>query len=708
MFERRLRWFVILVALVTLPILGRLIDIQLVHADKYEQMSERLLPRSQKYLRAPRGSIIDRAGRALVNDVPAADIAIHYAILAGSPTARSQYLRAQARKMRESGAATAQVSTATLADELESAIAPTWKRLAQLTGRDPNEFQRVADQVRRRVTRIKDSVEQRTGISQPIREESAFHPLLEGLDDAAAFEIRKELEGRCPWLVVAPGSRRVADGADSLVHLLGRLANASPQRIETDPYADDELRRLRPGDDCGISGVERACDALLRGTRGVLTSEADGTVVERTDAVRGQDIYLTIDTPFQEQVLAILKQAVDDSENPAGGAAVVIDVATREVRALVNYPTYPFDSFSSEYRALRDDTRWTPLRFRAVSNEYPPGSVCKTITLTGALTDGAITPQTRIECTGVFSADHAEHFRCWIYNQYGATHGWQTAEDAIRNSCNIFCYYTGERIGAQRLCDWYRFMGLGDSQGTGLIEEADGQVPTEQWLQDNFGRDYQVSDAWNYAIGQGEITATPLQMANLAATLAAGYWDPVVIMKDESGNVLRFGDQEPRRLDDNALRVVRSGMWRVVNEPGATAYHARLDRNDYQLCGKTGSAQTSPRVIDSEYTLEWPDARRQTVIARSEEEALSGFTGEKPAIVGRRAHQRYPAWQPGEKMPSHAWFMGFVQPAGTPRGNAPRGRVFAVCVLIEFGGGGGRVAGPVARDIAEAFLTREP
>lgn len=706
MFERRLRWFVILVALVTVPILARLIDIQLVHAEKYEQMSERLLPRSQKYLRAPRGSIIDRAGRVLVNDIPAADISVHYAVLAGTPAARSQYLRAQARKQRDAGSG--QATTAMLAAELDEAITPTWKRLAELTGRDPNDFLQVADQVRRRVSRIKESVEQRTGGPQPIREETAFHPLLEGLDDAAAFEVRKEFEGRCPWLTVSPGSRRVAENADSVVHLLGRLSSASNQRIESDPFSDDELRRLRPGDVCGISGVERACDALLRGTRGVMTLEADGTVVERTDAVRGQDIYLTIDTAVQEQVLEILKHAVDEGENPAGGSAVVIDVSSREVLALASYPTYPFDSFSSEFRALRDDTRLTPLRFRAISNEYPPGSVCKTITLTGALSDGAITPQTRFECTGVFAADQAEHFRCWIYNQYGATHGSQTAEDAIRNSCNIFCYHTGERMGARRLCEWYRFMGLGESQGTGLIEEADGRVPTDDWLQDNFGRDFQTSDAWNYAIGQGEVTATPLQMANLAATLAAGYWEPVVIMKDEAGNVLRFSDQDPRRLDENAMRVIRTGMWRVVNEPGATAYHARLDRNDYHLCGKTGSAQTEPLVIDSEYTLEWPDGRRESMVARSEEGALANFSGEKPAIVGRRAHQRYPARQPGEKMPSHAWFMGFVQPAATPRGNAPRGRTFAICVMIEFGGGGGRVAGPVARDIAQALLEREP
>lgn len=707
MFETRLRWFVALIALTTLPLLARLVEIQLVRADQYSQYAERAPVRVRKSLRAPRGAILDRAGRQLVHDVPAADIAAHYAVLAGGPELRSNYLRAQARRLRDAGALDVDTTLTEAAQQLEEQIDPSWKQLADLTGRTTAEFAEVADQVRRRIARMRSAVERRTGVTQPIREEQEFHPVLEGLSDAQVFEVRRALEGRCPWISVVPGSRRVTENADTLLHLLGREATASEERIESDPLAEDELRRLRPGDTCGVSGVERACDVLLRGRRGVLTLDANGTTLERIDATSGQDVTLTVDTEFQDQVAEILQKAVDASENPAGGSAVVIDVETREVLALVSYPSYTLDAYAQNYSTLAGDTHWTPLRFRAVANEYAPGSVCKVVTLTGALTDGAITPATRFECTGVFQADQAEHFRCWIYNQFGLTHGPQTAEDAIRNSCNIFCFHTGERLGAQRLCDWYRFMGLGELQGTGLIEEADGIVPTAEWLQANQRRDYQPADAWNYAIGQGEIAVTPLQMANLAATVAAGYWAPVVLMKDEFDNVLRFSDAEPRALDENALRVVRTGMWRVVNENGGTAYHARLERSDYQLCGKTGSAQTVPRVIDSDFTFEWPDGRREVVTARTAEEAATHFSDPRPALVGRKARERFPVWHVGDKMPSHAWFIGYVQPSSTARGNAPRGKSYAISVLIEFGGGGGKVAGPVARDIAAALLARQ-
>jgi len=704
-----LRWLAAALLGLALLAVGRLIDIQVVRAGHYRELADRLLTHSRQYLPAPRGSILDRHGRLLVSDEPTSDVTLHYrviaALVADEPPAESrQYFRAVARELRQQGRYPPDKPTAEIVGELLAGLEPLLGRLSALTGLSRERLLENARAVCRRVRLI------RAAVGGPVREETLQHAVATDLPDAAALAVRLELEPQCPWLRVVPSARRQAHDADTLVHLLGRLGDATPERIANDPFRDDELRGLRPGDRCGVSGVERLAELTLRGTRGLIISDFDRTILLRREPVRGQDVYLTIDAELQRAVYAILADAVERSEHPAGGAAVVIDVPTREVLALVSYPAYAYDRFSADYQRLRRDTRRLPLRFRAVAGQYPPGSTCKVIGLYGALAAGVVAPHERIHCTGHLLPDKPDRFRCWIYNQYGVTHDMrgnpagQDAEDAIRNSCNIYFFTVGQRLGAGRLCEWFERFGLGRVQATGLIEESPGIVPTEQWLRTNRGRGFLPADAWNYAIGQGEVTATPLQAANVAATVAAGRWQPVRLLRDPAGDAGGKSAPPPVEFDERHLRILRAGMWRVVNERGGTAYWARLDRDDFVLCGKTGSAQAMPRVLNRRYFCRWPDGREQTVIATCQDEALAQFVGDEPEIVGWRAHERYPAWEPGDELPAHAWFIGYTQSADTPRGAPPRGRSYALSVIIEYGGSGGRVAGPVAKRIAELLL----
>jgi len=682
----------------------RLVDVQIVRAGDYAVLADRLLTRQVSYLAAPRGSLLDRYGRVLVSDQPAWDVGLQYAILSGDS---ERYLGALARALERSDDRFRGRPRAEIVSELRAGVAEMWPRLSALTGTPIAELLERGEQVRRRVERIRQEVAERSGYVQRVREEDWFHAILRDVDEDAALRLRLELEPRYPWLAVVPGAQRVAQRADALVHVLGRLGAATDDRIATDALARDELRGLRAGDRCGVSGVERAAETRLRGTRGRLVKDFDQqTVIEFTAPLRGQDVHLTIDAELQARVLDILARRVRAGDAPAGGSAVVLDAGSRDVLALVSYPVYAYDRYAQDYDTLRRDTRFTPLRCRPLAGQYPPGSTCKVIALYGGLTDGVVTERSTITCGGHFLPDQPNAFRCWIYNQYGATHGPLAAVDAIRNSCNIYFFTLGDRLGPQRLCEWFARFGLGRTQGTGLIEESPAILPDEKWLHERRGRRPLSADAWNFAVGQGEVTATPLQAANVAATVASGRWEPVNLLRDAEGRPIRADaddDARPTAFNEAALRVIRAGMWRVVNEPGGTAYAARLEHPGYVLCGKTGSAQAVPRVLNYRFTLEWPDGRRESAIAVDREELLARFDEPKPKIVGQHANERYPSAQV-DPSPSHAWFIGYTQSRATPPGQPPRGRTLAIAVLIEFGGGGGHVAGPAAREIAEAVL----
>lgn len=730
MFARRLYWFTIVMGVLAATVVIRLVDIQLVHAAEYEGLADRLLTQTVINLRPPRGDIVDREGRILVSDEPTWDIGVKYDVIAG----RRDYLISAARQLKRDGRLPRSLSDADAADRLQIDVAEMWKTLTTLSGQSAEMIADRCDEIVRRVERIREQRERRSGIVERVREEEWYHTVAGGISDQLALSLRLEFEGRYPWLAIIPSSRRVGHDVDSLAHVLGRLGAASPERIERDPLGADELRRLKPDDLCGVSGVELLGETILRGTRGQVVKDFGRREIERIEPQRGGQLRLSVDADLQNFAYAALKEAVDASESPAGGSVVVIDAHTREVLALVGYPTYSYDRYREEYPRLAREMRWSPLLFRPVQGQYPPGSTCKAVTLIGGLVDGVVDPQTRIHCTGHLLPNNPKMFRCWIYNQHGLTHdlrgnpAGQDADDAIRNSCNIYFFRVGEKLGAERLCEWFRKCGMGRVTGTGLIEESAAIVPDAAYLARAQAREHQPSDAWNFSIGQGEVTATPLQSANFAATIATGEVAPVRLVLNE-GFETDAARQFPRAtLDPAALRVLRSGMWRVVNERGGTGDYAKLATPGYVLCGKTGSAQTVPRVLNHDFIFDWPDGRRETIRAVNEADAeaalraahpeLGADAGDgeaeavvtpprRPRLVGKFAGDRFPDIGPDDKLPSHAWFIGFTQAADTPRGDAPRGRAYAVSVLIEFGGSGGHVASPVAKKVLEHLLARE-
>ncbi len=705
MFQRRLTWFWVLLTGLSVLIVARLAQVQLVQADEYRRLAARILTRRPTYITAPRGGIFDVHHQPLVSDEPSADVSVHYAVLAGRAEPLRQYLVGVARELRRAGEYPPEARLQDIADQLAAEIPVTWARLAEISGQTEEELAEKAARIRARIERWRARAE------GPVREETQLLPLLENVDHRVALRVRLEF-ARCPWLRVVPSTRRVAHDVDALVHVLGRLGAASPESIAEDPHAGDELRALRPDDRCGISGVERLAESSLRGARGRIIYDYNWQELERVDAVAGRDVHLTIDRELQHFVFELLAEAV--SARPegqrSGAAAVVIDAATRDIRALVSYPAYKAEEFNERFAALERDARGRPLLFRAVQGQYPPGSICKTLTLIGALSEDVVKPDTRIHCTGHLLPESTERFRCWIYNRTpGLTHdalepGGQDAASAVKNSCNIYFFRVGERLGPERLCDWFVRCGLGRPAGTGLIEESRGIVPTAEWLWARQHRRHQPSDAWNFAIGQGEVAITPLQAANVAATIATGQWAPVRLARDDAGHAFGAAPEAPVTIEERALEPLRVGMWRAVNEAGGTGRPARLADGDYVLCGKTGSAQAQPWPVAYRWTFELADGRRVESVAYLEQDARARVGAEDAPCVGRRTEERHPALAEGMRLPAHAWFIGFTQPARTPRGARPRGPVYALSVLVEFGESGGKVAGPIARRIAEYLL----
>ncbi|MGE3182367.1 MAG: penicillin-binding transpeptidase domain-containing protein, partial [Phycisphaerae bacterium] len=685
---------------------ARLVDIQILRADEFSALVDVVSPKQIAYIRPPRGAILDRNGRVLVADEPSSDITMYYPVLANR---EAYFLREASRAIRR-GDVDPSLTQAAVAAGYRKEIDDLLNDIARIAQIPREEINTRIDALVDRIGRIREKV------GSKVREEETWHSIVEDLDDKTTMRIQMELADS-RWIRILPGSRRTAFKVDAVAHLVGRMGRLGTERLAKyfrDPYAGDELRELGPRDRMGVGGVELLAENVLRGSRGKFVQNFATGEKDRIAPVAGTDVYLTIDMELQEAIYAILDKAVKSSPHPAGAAAVVIDVQTREVMAAVSYPTYSYEDFSENYDALQKDGRRAPLRSKAIQNVYPPGSTCKAITTVGGLSERVVSAAEKIHCTGHLLPHLPKQFRCWIYKQFSITHDYefpdgQTAADAIRNSCNIYFFHVGERLGAARLCNWFEQFGIGHTCGTGLIEENPGIVPTAEWLQQRLNRKVDPADPWNWSIGQGEISATPLQVANIAATVATGRWEPVIFARTADGQILGGTDLKPHSIASAALTPVREGMWRVVNERGGTAYEsARLGPEfaRFKFCGKTGSAQTQPLILNRRYIFERPDGSREEVVASTEEEATETFGENPPKCVGFRAHERFPEIPEDGSLPAHAWFMGFTQSAETLPGAAPRGASYAISVLIEFGGSGGREAGPVAKEIAELVLKR--
>ncbi len=705
MFEIRLKVLLFILMFALAIIVARLVDMQVVHGDAYRKQADDALLLPVKIVPAVRGGIFDRTGKPLATEEPCWDITVDYGILKMD----SAYLTSRIASFRRHGTygkglTSEQVETIFLND-----INQMWQDLHRFSGESVEELQGKGKSICERIMAIREAVESRRGFDAPVREERMRHAMVEGLDDQQQVAAR-EIFTRYPWVSVDDSTTRVFHADMSLAHVLGRLGPVTVKSLEEDPFADDPLRKYLGHEKLGITGVEKAAESLLRGRRGRFQLNREDVIIENTIPLSGNDIHLTIREDMQREIYKMFARHIEAHPISTGGSIVVLDVEKRECLALVSYPSYDPTRFQQDYSKWRLDTKKQPLRFRAVANHYAPGSIVKPLVCLAGLNNGKIGLNTTFDCQGALFPNHPDRWRCWAAAStgYRMRHGPLNASEAIKHSCNIFMYKTGQLVGVGELCNYFNMFGFGLLTGTNLPEEVPGINPTPSWLADH-GQAITPGKARHLAIGQAEVSVTPLQAANLMAAYASGERRFITLVRE-------FADDLIWTLPGDAAnwRAIRKGLWGVVNDIDGTAHKTVYlePSTGYAICGKTGSAEARPWPISYRVPYEDTEGNEGVAIqqATTAKDAIHDFMADHPGAAfdfrDVEIHERWPN-QPAAsgRTHSHAWFAGYLQAvdsAGHPLLNKkPR---IAFAVMVEFGGSGGRASGPVARDLAHLLI----
>jgi len=623
MYKYRLKILMAGMAAALVVLSWRVAQLQIVHGQAYRQAARDML-NSVSSPETIRGKITDRNGQFLAMDGESYSLCLDYRLLTTEP----KWVKSRQRTIARGE----NVSQQRAEEIYRRREANTWRIAQQLADEQGVDLARSVQTIVRRVQRIRRSV------GTTVREEVGTHAVVTGLpnliyidaDSTIGAEVKPFLKRRYPY-------------GDAACHIIGMVGQVTA----------DELKRMhdvKGGDEVGKRGIEKMCEDLLRGRRGRLWKErvSDGQIVrEDVPAVPGRDIHLTIDIRLQRDIEKLFREmtTLPGETESRNGAAVVISVRTGEVLAMVSIPTYNLETFGERFGGLARDELQLPLLHRAVTACYPPGSVAKPIIALAGLTERAIDQDTIYTCRGYLHNPNA--FRCWIYS-HGGSHGPLNVQGAIKNSCNVFFYHVGEELGLDRELYWFEQFGYGRLPGTGLPEEKPGSIAAGE-LPPGPGTSRLL------AIGQGPFSATPLQCANVMATIARGgvFLSPIIALEGGPNQVRRDLGIPPEHM-----AVVHRGMYEVCNAPGGTAYtpfHTGLPLG-VEVCGKTGTAQTAPQRVDS-----------------NENGRIDG----EDEIVRR-----------GDT----ALFSGFA-PYEDPQ--------VAVAVVVEYvtGGGGSRYAAPIGREI---------
>jgi penicillin-binding protein 2 len=458
-----------------------------------------------------------------------------------------------------------------------------------------------------------------------------------------------------PGLVVDVKPRRTYSYGDLASHLIGYLGEVDENELKQSRDASYRMGAL-----IGKYGIEYRWETDLRGTDGGRQIEVDALgreikPLQSVDPFPGNNLILTIDLDLQK----IAEEAYQDKS----GALIAMDPKTGRILAMVSKPSFDPNLFArnispEEWKSLMEDPRH-PLQNKGIQGQYPPGSVFKIITAIAGLESGIITPNTQMNCTGVYPYGNRD-FRCW---KEGG-HGTLSLHRAIVESCDTYFYQVGLKVGVDLIAHYANEFGLGRATGICLPHEKPGIVPSSSWKKKRSGVPWYSGETLSFAVGQGYLNATPLQLVTLISAVANGgkLYLPQVVERVENiyGKVLKEYppvEKERAHVSEDTLRIVQEALMGVVNEPHGTGWACAL--KDAKVAGKTGTAQ----------------------VIRMAQNFRKGDMDRMPL-----------------KYRDHAWFVAYA-PFEDPQ--------IAIAVLVEHGGFGAAAAVPIAKKVIEKYLSPE-
>jgi penicillin-binding protein 2 len=420
------------------------------------------------------------------------------------------------------------------------------------------------------------------------RREAVYRPIVV-VEDATLAQVAavtaRRLDFEMPDVVVEEVPTRKYPTDALAAHLIGYVGEAGEKQVK----AED----LTPGTIVGQSGFEKAYNTLLMGKDGarrVVVNSVGREIrtLEEIEPKDGRRVELTIDYDLQ--------RAAEEGFRELGfaGAAVMMDPRNGEVLAFTSLPAYDPNDFTgggidqATWSALNSDNL-KPLQNRAIQGLYSPGSTFKIAVATAALQEGVIKPDFKVRCGGSGNF-YGRSFKCWK----AGGHGTIDLEHAIEQSCNVYFYTVGNMVGIDKINKWAEALGLGVKSGIDLPNEIDGLVPSTEWKRTVKHEKWYAGETISVAIGQGQVSVTPVSMAVMMSTFANGgtRWTPHLVKAVDEGQGWKAWPAPPAQsrvmLFPETLQAIRQGLWLVVNGVG-TGGRARIPGRD--VSGKTGTAQ---------------------------------------------------------------------------------------------------------------------
>ena len=563
--------------------------LQLIQKDYYSKIAERNRTRSISWP-APRGNILDRNGRVLVDNRPSFTLTVMRDHLA---TVVSSF------------------------DFLEAGLKlePNFLR---------SQIEKQADRPYYLPIVLKEDIE---------------------IEDISFVEShRSEL----PSLEIIPHPTRHYHENQVAAHLLGYVSEISKNQLKSEEFKG----YVKAGDMIGKKGVERVYNRILTGIDGQKKVLVDSRgreikVLEIIEPKPGTNLQLTIDIDIQ--------RAAEKAFGDMAGAAVALDPQTGEVLCLVSRPAFDPTIFSArisrkEWTDLLLDPR-KPLHNRATQSGFSPGSIFKIFMAVAGLQEGILTSNSIEVCRGS-TVLYGRRFRCWKKEGHGKIN----LHRAIVNSCNVFFYHLGRRLGIEKIAHYSEAMGLGKRTGIDLLDEEEGLVPSPAWKKRTHASNWYPGETISVSIGQGYLSATPVQLARSFGGLALKGPTPTphVVLASELpkiGRALPAPLKESPPFDPKFVKIISQSLWGVVNEYG-TGRRAAV--RGFDVCGKTGTVQ----------------------------------------VVSRETRLRN---ESDKKFEDNAWFVGFA-PRDSPQ--------IAAAVFVEQGGHGGTSAAPIIREMFQIYFDK--